>query len=53
MSSRLRGFDQLFSLGLVLVIAFFVVSGWVAHQNIRTIRQGQRATYFCPHCQKP
>lgn len=20
---------------------------------IRTIRQGQRATYFCPHCQKP
>jgi formamidopyrimidine-DNA glycosylase len=20
---------------------------------VKSIRQGQRATYFCPHCQKP
>ena len=25
----------------------------VCGSPIRMIRQGQRATYFCPHCQKP
>ena len=39
---RLQGMDKRTSLALVSVIVFFVVSGFVAYQNVRTIRDNNQ-----------